>query len=145
VGFWNDVLGAIIFFANVRDHRWLPVARLVPAERSGASTRRDAGSHSVDRIVRVFSFLSGLTPAGMFFEKSSASSALGKLHRIEVYFFGVWVIAKCRIKPKLRFDGNEYISAKLAPLQWFRGKSCPLRMGRFTLGKNLEKPNGNVC
>jgi hypothetical protein len=42
----------IIFFANVRDHRWLPVARLVPTERSGVSTRRDAGRHSVDRIVR---------------------------------------------------------------------------------------------
>jgi hypothetical protein len=39
------------YLANVRDHRWLPVARLVPTERSGVSTRRDAGSHSVDRIV----------------------------------------------------------------------------------------------
>jgi hypothetical protein len=59
-------------------------------------------------------------------------------------FFGVGVIAMGGIKPEPRFDGKEYISAKLAPLQWIRGKSCPLRMGRFTLGKNLEKPNGNV-
>jgi len=41
------------YFPNVRDHRWLPVARSVPVERSGTSTERDAGSHSVDRIVRV--------------------------------------------------------------------------------------------
>jgi hypothetical protein len=99
----------------------------------------------VDRIVRVFSFLSGLTPAGMVFEKYSDSGGLGNVHRIEVYFFRVDVIAKDGIKPKKRFDGNEYISARLAPLQWIRGKSCPLHMGRFTLGKNLEKPNGNVC
>jgi hypothetical protein len=44
------ILG-FIFFPNVRDHRWLPVARSVPVERSGTSTERDAGSHSVDRIV----------------------------------------------------------------------------------------------
>jgi hypothetical protein len=49
------------------------------------------------------------------------------------------------IKPKPRIDGKEYISARLAPLQWIRGKSSPLRLGRFTLGVNLEKPNGNVC
>jgi hypothetical protein len=113
-------------FPNVRDHRHLPVARLVPAERSGASTRRDAGSHSVHRIVRVFSFLSGLTPAGMVFEKCSDSGGLGNRHLIEVYFFGVGVIANGGIKPKPRFDGKKYISAKLAPLQWIRGKSCPL-------------------
>jgi hypothetical protein len=45
---------AVIFVPNVRDHRWLLVARLVPTERSGVRTRRDAGSHSVDRIVRLF-------------------------------------------------------------------------------------------
>jgi hypothetical protein len=33
------------------------VARSVPVERSGTSTRRDAGSHSVDRIVRLFFFI----------------------------------------------------------------------------------------
>jgi hypothetical protein len=99
----------------------------------------------VDRIVRVFSFLSDLTPAGKDFGSGSDSGGLGKWHRIEVYFFGVCVIAKGRIKQKPRFDGKEYISAKLTPLQWIRGESCPLRMGRFTLGKNLEKPNGNVC
>ena len=43
--------GAGIFYPNVRDHRWLPVARSVPVERSGTSTEREAGSHSVDRIV----------------------------------------------------------------------------------------------
>jgi hypothetical protein len=53
-------------------------------------------------------------------------------------------MAKVGIKQKPRFDGKEYISAKLTPLQWIRGKSCPLHMGRFTLGKNLEKPNSNV-
>jgi hypothetical protein len=81
----------------------------------------------------------------MVFEKCSDSVGLGKWHRIEVYFFGVCVIAKGGIKQKPRLDGKEYMSAKLTPLQWIRGKSCPLRMGRFTLGKNLEKPNGNVC
>jgi hypothetical protein len=109
------------------------------------STRRDAGSHSVDRIVRVFSFLSGLTPAGKVFGNGSDSGGLGNRHLIEVYFCGVCVIAMGGIKPKPRFDGNEYISAKLAPLQWVRGKSCPLRLGRFTLGVNLEKSNSNVC
>jgi hypothetical protein len=54
-------------------------------------------------------------------------------------------MAKGRIKQKPRIDGKEYISAKLVPLQWIRGKSCPLRMGRFTLGVTLEKSNGNVC
>jgi hypothetical protein len=96
-------------------------------------------------MVRVFSFLSDLTPAGKDFGSGSDSGGLGKWYRIGVYFFGVCVIAKCGIKPMPRFDGKEYISAKLTPLQRIRGKSCPLRMGRFTLGKNLEKPNGNVC
>ncbi len=40
-------------FANVRDHRHLPVARSVQVERSGTSTERDAGRCSVDRIVRI--------------------------------------------------------------------------------------------
>jgi hypothetical protein len=87
---------------------------------------RDAGSHSVDRIVRVFSFLSDLTPAGMDFGNGSDSGGLGSRHLIEVYLFGVCVIAKGGIKQKPRFDGKEYISAKLVPLQLIRGKSCPL-------------------
>jgi hypothetical protein len=58
----------------------------------------------------------------MDFEKCSSSSALGKWHLIEVYFCGVGVIAKGGIRPKPRFDGKEYISAKLAPLQRIRGK-----------------------
>jgi hypothetical protein len=99
----------------------------------------------VDRIVRVFSFLSDLTPAGKDFGSGSDSGGLGKWHRIEVYFFGVVVIAMGGIKPKLRSDRKEYISAKLTPLQWIRGKSCPLRLGHFTLGVILEKSNGNVC
>jgi hypothetical protein len=53
----DQLLQKIYFLPNVRDHRWLPVARLVPVERSGTSTRRDAGSHSVDRIVRFVFFL----------------------------------------------------------------------------------------
>jgi hypothetical protein len=76
----------------------------------------------VDRIVRVFSFLSELTPAGMDFEKCSDSDGLGKWHRIEVYFFGVCVIAKGGIKPEPRFDGKEYISAKLGSWQRQSGK-----------------------
>jgi hypothetical protein len=90
----------------------------------------------------VFSFLSELIPAGIDFEKCSDSGGLGKWHLIEVYFFGVGVIAKGEIKPKQRFDGNEYISAKLAPLQWIRGKSCPLRLGRVSLGVDLGKSKG---
>jgi hypothetical protein len=96
----------------------------------------------VDRIVRVFSFLSGLTPAGMDFEKCSDSGGLGIWHLIEVYFFGVCVIAKGGIKPKPRFNGKEYISAKLAPLQWIHGKSCPLRLERVTLDVTLKKAVG---
>jgi hypothetical protein len=53
------------------------------------SMERDAGSHSVHRIVRVFSSLSALIPAGKDFEKCSDSGGLGKWHLIEVYFFGV--------------------------------------------------------
>jgi hypothetical protein len=118
----------------------------LPAQRAKrVSRQRDAGSHSVDRIVRVFSFLSALTPAGKVFEEYSDSGGLGKWHLIEVYFCGVGGIAKSGIRPKPCIDGKEYISAKLTPLQWIRGKSCPLRLGRFTLGVNLEKPNGNVC
>jgi len=45
-----------IVFAKVPGQRLLSVARSVPAERSGVSTERDAGSHSVDRIVRSSSF-----------------------------------------------------------------------------------------
>jgi hypothetical protein len=74
----------------------------------------------------------------MDFEKYSDSGGLGKWHLIEVYFFGVCVMAKSGIRPKPRFDGKEYISAKLAPLQWTRGKSCPLRLGRITSGVILE-------
>jgi hypothetical protein len=81
----------------------------------------------------------------MDFEKCSDSGGLGKWHRIEVYFFGVGVVAKGGIKPKVRFDGKKYISAKLTPLQWIRRKLCQLRMGRFPLGVNLEKSNSNVC
>jgi hypothetical protein len=106
---------------------------------------RDAGSHSVHRIVRVFSFLSGLIPAGKVFGNGSDPGGLGIWHLIEIYLFGVGVIANGGIKPKPRFDGKKYISAKLAPLECFCWKSCPLRMGRFTLGVILEKPNGNVC
>jgi hypothetical protein len=51
----------------------------------------------------------------MDFEKCSDSGGLGKWHRIEVYFFGVGVIAMGGIKPKLRSDRKEYISAKLTP------------------------------
>jgi hypothetical protein len=109
------------------------------------STRRDAGSHSVDSIVRVFSFLSGLTHAGKDFRDGSDSCGLGSRHLIEVYLFGVCVIAKGEIKPEPRFDGNEYISAKLGSRQRQSGKSCPLRLGLFTLGVILEKSNGNVC
>jgi hypothetical protein len=71
----------------------------------------------VDRIVRVFCLLPDLTPAGKDFEKCSDSGGLGKWHPIEVYFFGVCVIAKSGIKPKPRFDGKEYISAKLGSRQ----------------------------
>jgi hypothetical protein len=77
----------------------------------------------------MFSFLSGLTHAGKNFEKCSDSGGLGKWLFIEIYLFGVGVIAMGGIKPKPRFDGKEYISAKLVPLQWIRGKSCPLRLG----------------
>jgi hypothetical protein len=73
----------------------------------------------------------------MVFGNGSDSGGLGKWHLNEVYFFGVCVIAKGGIKQKPRFDGKEYISAKLTPLQWIRGKSCPLRLGRFTLGVSL--------
>jgi hypothetical protein len=54
----GGVLSSRVFsWANVRDHRWLPVARSVPVERSGTSTERDAGSHSVDRIVGLYFFV----------------------------------------------------------------------------------------
>jgi hypothetical protein len=49
--FWSERLSP----PNVRDHRRLPVAGSVPAERSVASTEHDTGSRSVDRIVRVLS------------------------------------------------------------------------------------------
>jgi hypothetical protein len=81
----------------------------------------------------------------MDFEKCSDSGGLGKWHLIEVYFFGVCVMAKSRIESNPRFDGREYISAKLAPLQRIRGKSYPLRMGRFTLGVNLEISDVTGC
>jgi hypothetical protein len=54
----------------------MPVARLVPTERSGVSTRRDAGSHSVDRMVRVFCLLTDPAPAGKDFVKGSDSDDL---------------------------------------------------------------------
>ena len=52
-----ELVFVVMYSANVRDHRWLPVARFLL--RSVATRRkRDAGSHSVDRIVRViFRFL----------------------------------------------------------------------------------------
>jgi hypothetical protein len=93
----------------------------------------------------MFSFLSGLTHAGKNFEKCSDSGGMGKWHLIEVYFYGVGVMANGRIEPNPRFDGREYISAKLAPLQWILAKSCPLRMGRLTLGVSLEIPNVTGC
>jgi hypothetical protein len=83
----------------------------------------------VDRIVRLFCLLTDPAPAGMDFGNGSDSGGLGKWLFIEIYLFGVGVIAMGGIKPKPRFDGNEYISAKLVPLQWIRGKSCPLRLG----------------
>jgi hypothetical protein len=49
----QDDDGFTIYSANVRDHRRLPVARFL--HRSVATSRkRDAGSRSVDRIVRLF-------------------------------------------------------------------------------------------
>jgi hypothetical protein len=77
------------------------------------SMERDAGSHSVHRIVRLFCLLTDPAPAGMDCEKCSDSVGLGIWHLIELYFFGVWVIAKEGIKPKSRFDRRKYISAKL--------------------------------
>ena len=48
-----ELTRGVIFLQNVRDHRWLPVARFLL--RSEATRRkRDAGSHSVDRIVSFF-------------------------------------------------------------------------------------------
>jgi hypothetical protein len=94
----------------------------------------------VDRIVRVFLFLLGLTPVGKVFGNGSDSGGLGNRHLIEVYFFGVGVIAKGGIKLKLRSDRKEYTSAKLTPLQWIRGKSCPFRLGRVSSGVILEIP-----
>lgn len=41
------------YLPNVRDNRWLPVARSMPGEDRAQSMERDAGSHSVDRIVRI--------------------------------------------------------------------------------------------
>jgi hypothetical protein len=114
----------LYFFANVRGHRCPGAGCPSRYNESEATHRlgRTAEGYSVDRIVRVLSFLSALTPAEMFFEKSSASSALGKWHRIEVYFFGVCVIVNGGIKPKRRFDGKEYISAKLGSRQRQSGK-----------------------
>jgi hypothetical protein len=45
--------GGKYIFANVRDHRWLPVARPMPGAKR-LSMGRDAGRCSVDRIVRIF-------------------------------------------------------------------------------------------
>jgi hypothetical protein len=78
----------------------------------------------------------------MVFEKCSDSGGLGKWLLIEIYFFGVWVIAKDGIKPRPRFEGNEYISAKLTPLQLIRGKLCPLRLERVTLDVTVKKAVG---
>jgi hypothetical protein len=78
----------------------------------------------------------------MDFEKCSDSSCLGKWLLIEVYFFGVGKMAKGRIESNPRFDGREYISAKLPPLQWIRGKSRSLRLGRVTLDVKLKKAVG---
>jgi hypothetical protein len=124
---WSDPREEI-FFANVRGHR-CPGAGCPSRYNGSAATHRlgrTAEGYSVDRIVRVFSFLSALTPAGKDFGNGSDSCGLGNRHCIEVYFFGVGVIAMGGIKPEPRFNGNEYISAKLAPLQWIRGKSCAL-------------------
>jgi hypothetical protein len=99
----------------------------------------------VDRIVRVFSFLSALIPAGMVFGNGSDSGGLGNRHLIEVYFCGVCVIVNSGIKPKPRFDGKEYISAKLAPLEYIRGKSCPFRLEGFSSGVILEIPIFTGC
>jgi hypothetical protein len=81
----------------------------------------------------------------MDFEKCSDSGGLGNRYRIEKYSFRVGGIAKGGIKPKPRFDGKEYISAKLVPLQWIRGKSCQLRLGRVSSGVILEIPIFTGC
>jgi hypothetical protein len=78
----------------------------------------------------------------MDFENCSDSGGLRKWHLVEVYFFGVCVIAKGGIKTKPRFDGNKYISAKLAPLECFRWKSYPLGLGRVTLDVTLKEAIG---
>jgi hypothetical protein len=72
--------------------------------------------------------LTDLTPAGKDFEKCSDSGGLGKWHLIEVYFCGVGVIAMGGIKPKLRSDRKEYISAKLAwsARAWWEVRPPPL-------------------
>ena len=49
-----------ICLPNVRDHRWLPVARPMPGAKR-LSIGRDAGSHSVDRMVRL---IDGRIPLG---------------------------------------------------------------------------------
>jgi hypothetical protein len=55
LGFWSEPWQKIIFFANVRDHRWLPVARLVPGEER-------AQARGVTRVairwIALFGFLS---------------------------------------------------------------------------------------
>jgi hypothetical protein len=47
----------------------------------------------------------------MDYGNGSDCGGLGTWLLIEIYFFGVWVIAKGGIKPRPRFDGREYISA----------------------------------
>jgi hypothetical protein len=143
---WSDPREKI-FSANVRDHR-CPGAGW-PSRYNGSEAThrlgRPAEGYSVDRIVRMFSFLSDLTPAGKVFGNGSDSGGLGNRHLIEVYFCGVCVIEMGGIKPKPRFDGNEYISAELTPLQWIRRKSCPFRLGRVSSGVILETPIFTGC
>jgi hypothetical protein len=120
-GSWSDPRVKIYFCERPRSPA--PARGAIRAGRgTSPSTERDAGRCSVDRIVRVFSFLSGLTPAGMDFEKCSDSGGLGNRHLIVVYFCGVCVIVNGGIKPKPRFDGKEYISAKLGSWQRQSGK-----------------------
>ncbi len=67
------------------------------------------------------------------------TSALG------IYFFVADMMAQGGFKANPRFDGREYIFTKLAPLEWIRGRSCPLRLERITLGVILEISNVTVC
>ena len=132
---------AFIFFANVRDHRWLPVARLVPGEERTQARGVTRVAIRWIALFALFSLLSVTASAGKIFWMCSESDVLRKRHPAEEYFCGVGVMAKGGIKPKPRFGGREYISARFAPLQIVGWKSCPLRLGRITLGVIPEISN----